>query len=277
MLNLNKMIASAEECLGWPYVSPGSNNSSGIDCSGLFCKMYGDQGASIYHGSNKIYRKYCSSTGKINSVSDLEVGMAVFKWKDQQPKGYDDNLGDFCHIGFIVSVNPLRIIHASSEAGCVTTDTKIGKWKYWGKLSAVDYGDSGGSSHSDDPVIEPDKQEEDIIVAIAAVVDGGGKSVKLRAKPSTNEGLYWEISDGTTVTVLKKGDQWSNVKASGRTGYMMTKFLNFEPEDDDFTPDDPYQDEDGNVVVVFTESEAQTLVPLLDKLNNQLVKVVGRG
>ena len=36
MLNVKKLIASAESCLGWLYVSPGSNNQNGIDCSGLF-------------------------------------------------------------------------------------------------------------------------------------------------------------------------------------------------------------------------------------------------
>ena len=79
MLDVNKLIVSVEECLGWPYVSPGTNDSRGIDCSGLFVKAYRDQGASIYHGSNTIYRKYCSEKGKLSSVSQLKPGMAVFK------------------------------------------------------------------------------------------------------------------------------------------------------------------------------------------------------
>ena len=78
MLDVNKLIVSVEECLGWPYVSPGTNDSRGIDCSGLFVKAYRDQGASIYHGSNTIYRKYCSEKGKLSSVSQLKPGMAVF-------------------------------------------------------------------------------------------------------------------------------------------------------------------------------------------------------
>ena len=68
MLDVKKLCASAEECLGWPYVSPGTNDSRGIDCSGLFVKCFRDQGASIYHGSNTIYRKYCSEKGKLTSV-----------------------------------------------------------------------------------------------------------------------------------------------------------------------------------------------------------------
>ena len=80
MLDVKKLVASVESCLGWPYVSPGTNDQNGIDCSGLFVKAFRDQGGSIYHGSNSIYRKYCSEKGKLTSVSQLRVGMAVFKW-----------------------------------------------------------------------------------------------------------------------------------------------------------------------------------------------------
>lgn len=64
MLNVSRMIESAREALGWPYVSPGTNDSRGIDCSGLFVKIYRDQGSSIYHGSNTIYRNRCVEKGK---------------------------------------------------------------------------------------------------------------------------------------------------------------------------------------------------------------------
>ena len=218
MLSIQKMIESARECLGWPYVSPGSNDRNGIDCSGLFVKMYRDQGASIYHGSNKIARKYCSEIGKINSVSDLKVGMAVFKWKDQQPNGYNDGLGDFCHIGFVVSVNPLQIIHASSEAGYVTTDTKIGKWKYYGKLKDVEY---GISEPVDNPAEEPYEP-----VSYASVYSDNRKSVKLRAKPSTNCALYDDVPFGAIVEIVERGERWSKVNYKSRVGwYMMSKFL----------------------------------------------------
>ena len=137
MLDKNKLIESVEECLGWPYVSPGTNDSRGIDCSGLFVKAYRDQGTSIYHGSNTIYRKYCSEKGMLISVTQLQPGMAVFKWNPNTPAKFADGQGDFQHIGLVCSVNPLRIVHASSAAGCVTTDTKLGKRAFWGLLKDV--------------------------------------------------------------------------------------------------------------------------------------------
>ena len=41
--------------------------------------------------------------------------MAVFKWKEKTPSKFSDNEGDFCHIGLVTSVSPLRIVHASTE------------------------------------------------------------------------------------------------------------------------------------------------------------------
>lgn len=137
MLDVNKLIASAEECVGWPYVSPGTNDSMGIDCSGLFVKCFKDQGGKILHGSNTIYRKYCSEKGKLTSIDQLLPGMAVFKHKPTDTTKYPDGLGDFYHIGMVTSVKPLRIVQASSVSKTVIVDSKLGKWVYWGWLKDV--------------------------------------------------------------------------------------------------------------------------------------------
>lgn len=145
MIKADALIASAEKCMGWPYVSPGSNDRNGIDCSGLFVRIFRDNGGSIYHGSNTIWRKYTTRKGEIKNVSDLKPGMAVFKWKAQTPDKWKDNQGNFYHIGIVASVNPLRIIQASSVKGKVVADESIGKWKYWAELKGVAYGESGSA------------------------------------------------------------------------------------------------------------------------------------
>ena len=132
MLNLEQLISDFEACIGFPYASPGTNDERGIDCSGMFVRAFRRQGASIYHGSNTIFRKYLARSGTIASAADLCPGMAVFKWKPVTPARFSDNLGDFCHIGLVTSVSPLRIVHASTEGMAVKADSKIGKWRYWG-------------------------------------------------------------------------------------------------------------------------------------------------
>ena len=138
MIDIQRLIADFEDCLGWPYASPGSNDERGIDCSGMFVRAYRLQGERIYHGSNTIWRKHLSEKGRIRSAADLKPGMAVFKWKPDTPAKFRDDEGDFCHIGLVTSVSPLRIVHASTEGMKVKADRKIGKWQYWGVLAAAD-------------------------------------------------------------------------------------------------------------------------------------------
>ncbi len=232
MLDAKKLIASVEECLGWPYVSPGTNDSRGIDCSGLFVKAYRDQGASIYHGSNTIYRKYCSEKGKLTNASQLKPGMAVFKWNANTPEKFDDGLGDFQHIGLVTSVNPLRIVHASSAAGCVTTDTKLGKWAYWGWLKDVAKADSLPPTPA-----EPTEGDEEPMAEteFATVFADSGSTVNMRTKAKSTAALVERVPLGARVEVLGTCGSWTKVKFGSRTGYMMTKFLIAE---DDQEPDE---------------------------------------
>ena len=140
MIDIQQLIADFEACIGWPYASPGTNDARGIDCSGMFVRAFRLQGEIIYHGSNTIWRKHLREKGEIRSLSDLRPGMAVFKWKAATPSKFKDALGDFCHIGLVTSVNPLRIVHASTEGMHVKADSRIGKWKYWGVLSKAPLG-----------------------------------------------------------------------------------------------------------------------------------------
>ena len=214
MLNLNKLCESAEECLGWPYVSPGTCDARGLDCSGLLVKCFRDQGASIYHGSNTIYRKYCSEKGRLTGAGQLRRGMAVFKWNPRTPEKFGDGLGDFQHIGLVVSISPLRIIHASSAAGCVVADSKPGKWAFWGWLKDVarEEGLPGEGEGGDEPMK-------------AVVFAESGSTVNLRAGAGASSLLVERVPVGAAVEVLGAGDRWSRVKYGNRTGYMMTRFL----------------------------------------------------
>ena len=135
MIQVEKLIADFEDCIGWPYACPGSNDERGIDCSGMFVRAFRLQGRRIYHGSNTIWRKHLSEKGRIRSAADLKPGMAVFKWKPDTPAKFRDDDGDFCHAGLVTSVSPLRIVHASTEGMKVKADRKIGKWQYWGVLA----------------------------------------------------------------------------------------------------------------------------------------------
>ena len=233
-LSIAKLTASAESALGWPYVSPGTNNAQGIDCSGLFVYMYRQQGASIYHGSNTIFHDYCSSTDQLTSESQLKQGMAVFKCKawtesDSGNKWYQHAPGNISHIGYVAGTNPLKIIHASSAAGCVTTDTSIKKWAYFGYLKDVDYGTTPvpdptpSPEPSPSPELEPDPMW-------AKVYSKNGKHVHMRKAKSISSAVVDDVPCGAEVLVLKYDPSWCYIAYTDKRnatwyGYMMTDFL----------------------------------------------------
>jgi len=223
MLDVQKLCASAEECMGWPYVSPGTNDARGIDCSGLFVKCFRDQGASIYHGSNTIYRKYCSEKGKLTSVSQLQPGMAVFKWNRNTPEKFKDSLGDFQHIGLVVSVNPLRIIHASTGTMCVTADSKIGTWKYWGWLKDVAKPD--GETTAAQPAKDARQPDNGASVERVKIASPNGGAVNIRRGNGTEYSRITSVASGTLLPyIATAGNGWHAVKTGKQVGWVSPDF-----------------------------------------------------
>lgn len=256
-ISAEALIRSVESAMGWPYVSPGSNNSDGIDCSGLLVYAFRQNGGSIYHGSNTIYRSYLTEKGKLTSAKQLIPGMAVFKWNPNTPAKFHDGLGDFQHVGVVTRVNPLRIVHASSVAGKVIADTKIGKWKFWGKLKGVNYGgDSMGILEDIAKMFGGQPQQAatatDLNPPAAAPAAGNGTSSAPAGAPSPKgEGYTRTVTapSGGTVNVRNKpggakidalpigtkvtavggktdanGIEWTHVVYETE-GWMMSKFL----------------------------------------------------
>lgn len=218
MLNLDKLIASFRECLGWPYKSPGTNDRNGIDCSGMFVRAYRAQGASIYHGSNSIWRRYTAEKGVVTSGARLRRGMAVFKWRSKDTPKFPDGQGDFYHIGLVVQENPVRIVHASTNGRKVREDPWSSSWSRWAYLKDVDYGAQ-----------EPQEPQEDNAMTVWVHTENGGP-VNLRRSKSTSSSLKARIPNGTPLEVLDSSDvSWYQVRYEGITGWVMAEYLSHTP------------------------------------------------
>ena len=275
MLNRDKLIRSFEEIIGWPYVSPGTNDKNGIDCSGAFVRAFRAQGSSIYHGSNRIIRAYCSDAFRLTSVEQLEPGMAVWKHRNdgsesgeykQGGKYYDPDLtGNYYHIGLVASVSPLRIIHASLPAAKVDTTVKGVSGTPWGwaaHLDAVDYAGGGGT------VIQPAGTNWGTV----ATVSGG---LNMRETPGTNGKYMLSIPKGSRVQILQKtaaGDgslwgqtQWANAYGT-HAGWVSMAYVTLDDETDAPEP------QTGDV-----ERPAEDGVPREDvrRVYNELGKILG--
>lgn len=182
------------------------------DCSGAFVRAYKAHGMNIYHGSNRIARKYVV---QLLTPSMAKPGMVAFKGRNPGAKYYDlpseyrpcgkyynGDTVDYYHIG-LVDDDPHYVLNAQSvNTGFVRSKLSDG-WCAVGYLKAVDYG----------------REEEKMQRRVS-----GGK-LNMREKPDKSAKLIMKIPDGATVTIDSYGDTWCHVVYNGKEGYVMTKYL----------------------------------------------------
>ena len=206
-MKLERMVEDFRAALGWPYASPGGTGRDcsrcGIDCSGMFVRAYRLQGETIAHGSNRIWRRYLSDKGVITSPELLEVGMAVFRHRAKDTAKYPDGEGDFYHIGLVVGVSPVRIVHASTNGNVVREDIGAEGWTHWGWLAAV----------------------EKTAGVKGCVTAAKGETVNIRRAPGG--AVQDRLAIGSEVEILRQADGWTRVRYTvERTGYVMDDYIN---------------------------------------------------
>ena len=117
------------------------------DCSGLFRWAFNEYKLYIAHGSNTIWKSYCTAKGNLSNGrrsdgKELKPGTAVFT----------DKNGDKTHIGLYIGGS--KVIEASGvEAGVCMSNVSATKWKCWGELKNISYTDDSG--FPDNPVWHP--------------------------------------------------------------------------------------------------------------------------
>ena len=98
------------------------------DCSGLFVWAFKKLGFKIYHGSNTIFNKYCSTTGPLAGEVRIRRGTAVFQ----------NTNGKRGHIGLYVG-GGMCVEEHGTQAGIIKS--LLSTWDEWGELKDVDYTD----------------------------------------------------------------------------------------------------------------------------------------
>ena len=112
------------------------------DCSGLFSWAFRQLGGYMYHGSDTMYRKYCTQKGELKKGKRtdggaLKPGTAVFVWNGKK----------YSHVGLFIG-NGTVIEAMGTINGVTTTKVSASKWTHWGELTGVDYSGTGSA----DPV-----------------------------------------------------------------------------------------------------------------------------
>ena len=147
-------------------------------------------------------------------------------------------------------MSPLRIIHASTDGNVVKVDTKLGKWKYWGRLTDVDYTDQTTTNQNN-------KEESAMTGTLRTNV-----TLNIRSGMGTNYKAVGRITKGTTVEYTGNVDDgWVAISHNGVTGYICT--------DKNYVAvvtamQEETADEAPASTVIITDSEGNTFQPVGD-------------
>jgi len=220
MIDAGELSRAGDKYIGVKY--------SAMDCQAFIEKCLSDCGIKIdLAGSNAWYRKVMAEgwTGTPEECrkeyGKIPAGAFLFILKSdgKEPAKYRaDGIGNASHIGMKTGRGK-GAIHSSASAGKVCESTfkdktirggwnRVGLW-----LKEIDYGTGEAAE----------------MVKIIAKSENGG-TIKLREKPSTSSGLYWNIVSGTEGTLNSEEGTWSNITiadaaGTARTGWMMSKFI----------------------------------------------------
>lgn len=200
-----------------PAYKLGEDGDNGLcDCIGLIIgaiRRSGGKWAGV-HGTNYTVRNAVEYIDRVSSSADLAVGELVFKAHEPDEAGYDlpsryaesADKRDYYHVGVVLSVAPLRIVHCTTPNG-IKEDTKLGAWKYRAWCSMIA------------------REAQEVNMQTMIVTAQSGTTVNMREKPSLNAPLARKVSVGEAVTVTGESGEWCKVTYGTYTGYIMKEFL----------------------------------------------------
>lgn len=67
-----------------------------------------------------------------------------------------------------------------------------------------------------------------LAIGQAVVNTAKGRFLNLRSAPTGGTNIIGQLASGTRLTLLSRGNDWSQVSHEGKAGYVMTSFLQFE-------------------------------------------------
>lgn len=175
------------------------------DCSGLFTWAFRQLGGEMYHGSDTMYRKWCTDHGRLNAGKrsdgkQLLPGSAVFCWNGTK----------YSHVGLYVGDG--TVIEAmGTKNGVTTSKASASKWKYWGELKGVEYGEYQSVKPPKDQVY-PGEPGED-----------SGESGWVPAKPTLRKGARGEYVTLMQTRLINLGYDLGSWGADGSFGSATEK------------------------------------------------------
>ncbi len=173
------------------------------DCAQLTRYAAEAAGLTLPSGATSQWTK--ADWAEKGEIGTIPAGKTVFVYRKSGSK--------MQHTG--VAIGDGTCVHARGTAyGVVRQRMDEYPWTHWGLLKSQQKG-------------------EDTMETNAMIISGDGNPVKLRADPSTENAYIAKLDVGTAANVLKEvmvgNEKWSFVMAGGKSGYIMSKFLEDVP------------------------------------------------
>ena len=243
----------------WDYVW-GKVEKGCVDCSGAFVWAFKQYGINYPHGSNAIARNY--TIGKMMPIGFAKPGMAAFKARVPGESGYDlpdkykssGDLSDYYHIG-LVDDDPHYVLNAKGEKSGFSRDALSAKngWDCVAYLKYVDYGEESG------------KMETARVVLPA---NAKGNTVNMRESYSTTSDIICRVPVGEKVDLLEDKGQWCKIRYNGRSGWMMSNYLEYDGQND----------ETGTTALSDDErDQIEQALKAIDSASDLISSIIGRG
>lgn len=221
---------NADRVRGYTLGHDGSDGQ--CDCIGLAIGAIRLAGGkySGTHGSNWAARHEVVSLMPVASAAQLRPGLMILKaWEPGEsgwslPEKYrnDPDQHDYYHAGVVLSAAPLLIAHCTtrSDGSGIFYDTKMGNWGFAGELRQVDY--TGKAT-----------EEKEVPGMQASIWTENGKPANMRGRKSTSSALIGQIPVGSQIEVVEEDGDWAKVIWGTKTGYVLSKFVNYAPVGED--------------------------------------------
>ena len=223
------------------------------DCSGLFAWAFKELGGSIAHGSNSIWKSYCSEkgmleNGKRTDGKPLLPGTAVFT----------ESAGDqHDHIGLYIGNGKVKLIEAQgTKSGVTTTEITNSKWKCWGELKGVNY-----QSEGQEDTEQPDQEKKPTIRKgdTGAWVEKAQEEL-IRAGYSCGAKGADGIFGNDTLQAVKQFQKDNGLNADGIIGPKTWAALDNRGSIQEHPPDAPAESRYTVTITGLTEEQAALLV-----------------
>lgn len=219
----------------WDYIW-GAAKEGCVDCSGAFDYAFAKlNGMNYPHGSNSIARRFI--VGNLLPISEAKPGMAAFKMHAPGENGYDlpdkflpgggsanGDFNDYYHIGLVDEDTHWVLNAKGTKYGfCRDKLTTGNGWDCVAYLKGVDYDNSAEEKG------ETIMQEAHVVLPSGA----SGSTVNLRKTDTTSGTIIAKVPVGSAVTVEVDLGQWCKVTYNGKTGYMMSNYIEYNGQSDE--------------------------------------------